>query len=200
MTDQPTAQRTTQGPPPARNTAHLQENGRKLLTALYAVLRTLKLYPLENSAVQQALDELHSLASGLALGEGSVELRVVGDFFFFNETRLRLDLSNYSTFGSFARALTEHGLGAVEVLPGIDRAEWAPFLSLLLREPDEDDPYAEFMDRMAGAPILHIQVLPASEVQEPGMEEEASTLPRGPTPSRYRWPRRPSPMSASGGP
>jgi len=174
-TNQRTTQRTTQGPPPAQDTAHLQDHGRKLLSALYAVLRTLKLYPLENSATQQSLDELHSLASGLALGEGAIELRVVGDFFFLNETRLRLDLSNYSTFGSFARALTEHGLGAVEILPGIERGEWAPFLSLLLRESDEVDPYAEFMNRMAGAPILHIEVLPESEVQEPGMEEEAAT-------------------------
>jgi HD-GYP domain-containing protein (c-di-GMP phosphodiesterase class II) len=166
---------TPQGPPPTRNTVHLQEKGRKLLSALYAVLRTLKLYPLENSAVQQALDDLHSMVTHFVSEEGSIELRVVGDFFFLNETRLRLDLSNYSTFGSFARALAEHGLGAVEILPGIDRAEWAPFLSLLLRDPDESDPYSEFLNRMAGAPILHIEVLPESEVHEPGLEEEAAT-------------------------
>jgi HD-GYP domain-containing protein (c-di-GMP phosphodiesterase class II) len=122
--------------------------------------------------VQQALDDLHGLLTELVNEEGSVELRVVGEFFFYNETRLRLDLSNYSTFGSFARTLTDHGLGALEVLAGIERAEWAPFFSLLLREPDEDDPYGAFMDRMADAPILHIQVLPASEVKEPAVEEE----------------------------
>ncbi|MGW8266374.1 MAG: HD-GYP domain-containing protein, partial [Longimicrobiales bacterium] len=104
--------------------------------------------------------------------EGSVELRVVGDFFFLNETRLRLDLSNYSTFGSFARSLTDHGLGAVEVLPGISRGEWAPFLSLLVRTPDPEDPYHTFMENMAGAPILHIQLLPETEVLEPELEEE----------------------------
>jgi HD-GYP domain-containing protein (c-di-GMP phosphodiesterase class II) len=162
------------GPPPTRSTAQLQENGRKVLSSLYAVLRTLKLYPLENSAVQQALDDLHGLVGRLLEEEGAVELRVVGDFFFMNETRLRLDLSNYSTFGSFARSLTSHGLGAMEILPGVERAEWAPFLSLLLREPGEEDPYAEFMNRVAGAPILHIETLPETEVHDPGMEEEES--------------------------
>jgi HD-GYP domain-containing protein (c-di-GMP phosphodiesterase class II) len=147
--------------------------GRKVLSAFYATLRSLKLYPLENSAVQRTLDDLHEILSGLVQEEGGMELRIVGDFFFLNETRLRLDLSNYSTFGSFARALTDHGVGAVEVLPGIDRAEWAPFLSLLLREPGEVDPYETFMYAMAGAPILHIQVLPAHEVREPELEEEA---------------------------
>jgi HD-GYP domain-containing protein (c-di-GMP phosphodiesterase class II) len=155
-----------------RNTAHLQEQGRKVLAAFYAALRALKLYPLENSTVQQALNDLHSLVEGLVREEGSVELRVVGDFFFLNEIRLRLDLSNYSTFGSFARSLTDHGLGALEVLPGISRGEWAPFLSLLVRPPDPEDPYYSFMENMAGAPILHIQLLPESEVLEPELEEE----------------------------
>ncbi len=158
--------------PPKGGSAELQSQGRKVLSALYAALRALKLYPLENSAVQQALAELHEIVSALAKREGGVELRVVGDFFYLNETRLRLDLSNYSTFGSFARALTDHGLGAVEVNPGVEKGEWAPFLALLLRTPDEGDPYQGFMNRLEGAPILHIQLLPESEVQEPEMEEE----------------------------
>jgi HD-GYP domain-containing protein (c-di-GMP phosphodiesterase class II) len=164
--------RSQHGRPPVKNTARMQEQGRKVLAAFYAALRALKLYPLENSTVQQALNDLHSLVESLVREEGSVELRVVGDFFFLNETRLRLDLSNYSTFGSFARSLTDHGLGALEVLPGISRGEWAPFLSLLVRPPDPEDPYYSFMESMAGAPILHIQLLPESEVLEPELEEE----------------------------
>ncbi|MFC1791466.1 HD-GYP domain-containing protein [Gemmatimonadota bacterium] len=163
---------TTRDTHAPKDSARLQESGRKVLTAIYAALRALKLYPLENSAVQQALADLHSLMSTLVAAEGAVELRVVGDFFFLNETRLRLDLSNYSTFGGFARALTDHGLGAVEVLPGIEVSEWAPFLALLQRDPDEEDPFGGFMQRMSGAPILHIQLLPESEVQEPDLGEE----------------------------
>jgi len=163
---------TNQSEPRTRNTARLQELGRKTLAAFYAALRALKLYPLENSAVQQALDDLHGLVEGVVQEEGAVELRVVGDFFFLNETRLRLDLSNYSTFGSFARSLSDHGLGAVEVLPGISRGEWAPFLSLLARPPEGEDAYPHFLEKMGSAPVLHIQVLPESEVAEPGMEEE----------------------------
>ncbi len=158
--------------PPIRDSAEIQEDGRKALTALYVALRSLKLYPLENAAVQQALKELNDLITRLVKEEGFLELRVVGDFFFLNETRLRLDLSNYSTFGSFARALTDHGLGAIEVHPGIELGEWAPFLSILLRKPAEGDPFSGFMNQMAGAPILHIELLPESEVQEPAMQEE----------------------------
>jgi HD-GYP domain-containing protein (c-di-GMP phosphodiesterase class II) len=154
---------------------NFQDEGRKVLTAFYSTLSALRLYPLENSAVQQALDELHALVANIVRLEGGAEIRVVGDFFFLNETRLRLDLSNFSTFGSFARALQDHGIGAVEVHPGIQRSEWAPFASMLLRKPGGDDPFAAFMDRLAGAPVEHIELRPEKEVQEPEKDEEALT-------------------------
>ncbi len=154
---------------------NLQEEGRNVLTALYGALSTLRLYPLENAAVQQALDELHGLVDNMVTVEGGAEVRVVGDFFFLNETRLRLDLSNFATFGSFARTLQDHGIGAVEVLAGIQRSEWAPFLSILLRAPGAEDPFAAFVDRLAGTSVEHIDVRPETEVGESGTNEEAVT-------------------------
>jgi len=154
--------------------ARLQEEGRKLLTAFYAALSALKLYPVENEATQQALTELHTLMEASVGREGGLELRIVGDFFFLNETRLRLELSNFSTFGSFARALTTHQIGAVEVLPGIQREEWAPFVSLLLRNADPE-PYNGFIQRLRQTPVEHIMFRPESEVQEPEVEEESLT-------------------------
>lgn len=152
-----------------------QEVGRKLLTVLYGTLNALKLYPIENETVQQSLTELHTLLQGILRVDGSVEIRVVGDFFFLNETRLRLDLTSYATFGSFGGALSRHGIGAVEIHDGIARAELAPFLSMLLRPPVEGDPFGGFMERFAGAPVEHIELRPASEVEEPQEDEEALT-------------------------
>ena len=53
--------------------AALQDLGRRLLTGFYGGLRALKLYPVENAAVQQSLNELHELMSTLLKVEGSVE-------------------------------------------------------------------------------------------------------------------------------
>jgi len=154
---------------------NLQEEGRKVLTAFYGALSALKLYPLENAAVQQALDELHGLVDRIVQGEGGAEVRVVGDFFFLNETRLRLDLSNFATFGSFARALQDHGIGAVEIRPGVTRAEWAPFLSILLSKPGGEDPFGTFLDRLASTPVQSVDLRPEKDVAEPETDEEALT-------------------------
>ncbi len=151
---------------------NLQEEGRRILTALYSTLNALRLYPVENETVQQALDELHGLVANIVTIEGGAEIRVVGDFFFLNETRLRLDLSNFATFGSFARSLQDHGIGAVEVLPGIERSEWAPFVAILLRKPGPGDLFEAFMDRFSGAPVEHILLRPERDVQDPEQKEE----------------------------
>lgn len=152
----------------------VQEKGRRILAALYAALRALKFYPVENVTVQHAIDELHGLVTSLVAEEGGAELRVVGDFFWLNEIRLRLDLTNYATFGSFASAMGDHGLGALEILPGVARAEWAPFLTVLLSQPQGEDPYSGFMARLAGAPVEHIDVRPQHDVHQPELEQEAA--------------------------
>lgn len=150
----------------------LQDQGRRLLSAFYGALRALKLYPVENQAVQQALTELHDVMSGLLATEGSVELRVVGDFFFLNETRLRLDLTNFSMFGSFAQSLAAHGIGAVDVTSGLRRDEWAPFLSLLLRKGGGEDPFESFVQGVPGTRVEHIDVRPEKDVHQPALEQE----------------------------
>lgn len=155
-------------------TLNYQELGRKLLTTLYGTLNALKLYPIENETVQQSLTDLHALVEGIVTVDGSAEIRVVGDFFFLNETRLRLDLSNFATFGAFASALNNHGIGAVEIVKGVERSEWAPLLAMLLR-PAADDPFEGFAERLAQAPVEHIEVKPATEVEDPRDDEEALT-------------------------
>jgi len=152
-----------------------QELGRKLLTSLFGTLSALRLYPVENETVQQAITELHTLVDGIVQVDGSAEVRVVGDFFFLNETRLRLDLANFATFGSFAKALNTHGIGAVEIVSGVQRKEWAPLLAMVLRPPTEDDPYGGFMERLEQTPVEHISLRPATEVDEPMEDEEALT-------------------------
>ena len=160
------------------STVNYQEEGRRLLTVFYGTLSALKLYPVENETVQQTLSELHALIERIVNVDGGAEVRVVGDFFFLNETRLRLDLSNFATFGAFATALQAHGIGAVEVLPGIVRREWAPFMSMLLRKPAAEGPFEGFMERFASAPVQHIVLRSATDVEKPGKEESLTAAKR----------------------
>ena len=150
--------------------ASIQDAGGKLLTAFYVVLRSMRLYPVENVQVQQAVDDLHAQMLGFLENEGAFDLHIAGDFFFLNEVRLRLDLSNFSTFGNMASVLASHGIGEVEVERGVMRGEWAAFVTLLSLAP-KDDPFRVFVELLNQSPVEHINVRPATEAQEPDLLE-----------------------------
>ncbi|MSR06932.1 MAG: HD domain-containing protein [Gemmatimonadetes bacterium] len=110
----------------------LRQAGRDFVISLYATLRSLKLYPLENAQVQKSLDELTGLASALLQIEDELEIRLSSDFIFVNETRLRLGLDNYASFSHVLGTLRNCGMGVVKVNAKIERREWQVFVSLLL--------------------------------------------------------------------
>ena len=153
----------------------LSAEGRKLLTTLYATMRSLRLYPLENQVVQRALGEIDAHTRGVLSREGRVQFRVAGDFIFFNDVRVRLDLGNYASFVFVRKALEEHGVGDIEVSRQVDAREWTSFLSLLASEPDDIENRLEsFRRRMERAGVESIIVgPPAALVEAMSLSDEA---------------------------
>jgi HD-GYP domain-containing protein (c-di-GMP phosphodiesterase class II) len=123
-------------------------------------MRALKLYPLENRAVQNALAEIESLSQRLGVAEGGVLLRYVGDFCFINDLRLRIDLGSFATFGAVGSALSSHGVGQLEVEPEATRQEWVATLTALLNDPQGEDPFAQINERLDRAGVTHINLSP----------------------------------------
>jgi len=100
-----------------KSASGVRRGGRAFMVAFYTGLRSIKLYPLEHSAVQKALVDLAQIAEEMRMEEGDLEFRVSGEFIFINSTRLRLDLSNYATFGHIltlckAAGIAFHALAA----------------------------------------------------------------------------------------
>jgi HD-GYP domain-containing protein (c-di-GMP phosphodiesterase class II) len=157
--------------------ATLQPLGRALVTKFYAAAQSLRIYPLENATVQKSLDELDRVARRLLEREGVLELRVVGDFLFLNDTRLRLHLSDYAAFSYVLVALSRHGIGRVEMGAGMARQDLAPFVSLLLQDGEgDDDAFQKFRMRLANTGVAHIDVEPlrgAEELEQPGHGDQA---------------------------
>lgn len=154
----------------------LQRRGRDLLFAVAAALRALQLYPLENLTVVRSLAELEEATRALLATEPQVTVRFVGDFFFVNDLRLRMDLQSYATYGTVGRALSRHGIGQVEAFPGVDRREWTAFLSLVNGEPDREDPFGAFLERMGRTAILHLSVGPDRESEPDLRDDEARRM------------------------
>ena len=151
----------------------LQRRGRELLFAMAAALRSLQLYPLENQTVVNALSELEGVTQELLGVEEQITLRFVGDFFFVNDLRLRIDLQSYATYGMVGRALLRHGIGELEVFQGVTVPEWTALLALVNADPDPEDRFGAFLERLGLTADLHLAVGPDRE-SEPDLRDEES--------------------------
>jgi HD-GYP domain-containing protein (c-di-GMP phosphodiesterase class II) len=158
-----------------RDDAMLRQAGRALLVAIHGAQRALKLYPLENAAVQRALDDLLGHALALLRLDGAIDVRLAGDVIFVNQTRLRLGLDNFAAFSGFVGLMRGAGIGALQVEDGVSRREWQAWLSILAALPPSDDPeerLESLRQRMQQADITCINVEAASAVGDEGPEKD----------------------------
>jgi HD-GYP domain-containing protein (c-di-GMP phosphodiesterase class II) len=118
--------------------SYIRRAGRQLIFTAYGALRAVKLYPVENDAVQKALAELTQHTKELIVGEHELELKMSGEFIFVNQTRLRLDLDNFASFSHLLSLFRASGIGTVHIAPNVVARDWLIFLSLL-QSPGLDD-------------------------------------------------------------
>ena len=153
----------------------LRQGGRDFLVHLYAALRSLKLYPVENEQVQRALDEVVASAKLLLGIEDELEVRITGEFIFVNATRLRLSLDNFASFSHVLTTLRQAGVGVIRIDEQVDRREWQVFISLLLsfagREGDANK-ISELQERMVRGNVTHIAVEGLVEDEDDFDDEE----------------------------
>jgi HD-GYP domain-containing protein (c-di-GMP phosphodiesterase class II) len=149
-----------------RDDGALRQSGRALLVSVHGAQRALKLYPVENAAVQRALDDLHGVATTLCAREGGIEIRLAGDVIFINQTRLRLGLDNFAAFSGFVSLMKSSGVGLLRVEDGVTRREWQAVLSILAALPTAVEPEERLellMQRMQQADVVRLAVGPISE-------------------------------------
>ncbi len=154
----------------------LRHGGRDFLLQLYAALRALKLYPVENDQVQRTLAELTQSATHLLGVEEELEVRMAGEFIFVNSTRLRLDLDNFATFSHVLTTLRQAGVGVLRIDQPVDQRQWQMVVSLLLafagREPDPNKTH-ELQQRLREAAVHQVTVEPPAEAEDLEDEEKA---------------------------
>jgi HD-GYP domain-containing protein (c-di-GMP phosphodiesterase class II) len=101
------------------------------------------MYPVENTAVQKAMQELVNVTGDLIKREAELEIKVSGEFIFVNSTRLRLDLDNYASFSQLLSLFRSSGIGSLHLHARPQVRDWQRFLALVL-VPSQDPPAMRF--------------------------------------------------------
>jgi len=170
--------RETDTPPGEQRKAAsgVRRGGRNFMVAFYAALRSIRLYPLEHTTVQKTLTELAQVAEVMRADEGELEFRISGEFIFINATRLRLDLSNYATFGHILSLCKAAGIGAIHVGARGTAREWSLLLTLLGGETKiaPEARYTEIVSRLKQAAIELFQLDPPMQAEADQESNEES--------------------------
>ena len=146
--------------------------GRQLVLSAYGALRAVKLYPVENVAVQKALAEITAQSRDFAKSEGDLELRISGEFLFVNQVRLRLELDNFASFSHLLSLFRACGIGTLRIAPTVSEKDWLIFFSLM-QSPASDNPeerLEQLLTKLASAGVTTLTMAPPTE-QGDGQEK-----------------------------
>lgn len=163
--------------------AFIRKAGRQFIMSCYGAARAIRLYPPEHSAVQRALDDLVRVVDEIRSQEGDFEVRFAREFIFVNQTRLRLDLSNYASFSQLLSLCRSSGVGAIKVPEGAAARDWLVLLSLLESPAVKDDldaSYDALLQRLMDAKIraFDFEAQSESQSERTGSEEARETAKR----------------------
>ena len=153
---------------------NLQPLGTGILSAMYAAVRALQLYPAENEVVKRGLREVKEQADRILEHEGGLSVWVAGNYMFVNDLQVKLDLHEYASLAAFREVFRSHGVGRMEADPKAGEGDWHTFLTLLATDPAPGQPPLEALRaEIESRSVKHINVGPPSPMFE-GSEGEQS--------------------------
>ena len=156
-------------------TAANRKAGRALIVAVHAATRVMKLYPAEHQSVQKSLADLASAASDARAADLELELRAQGEFIFINGTRLRLDLSNYASFGRVLELFHKAGVGSAKLVREASPRDWYLLLTTLEKVGATDEGEADaVIGRLHAAGVTVFEIGAGDDAEENVEVREAS--------------------------
>ncbi|HEU4629405.1 MAG TPA: HD domain-containing phosphohydrolase [Gemmatimonadaceae bacterium] len=166
---------------PAGIDSFIRRAGKAVVGSLYGALRALKLYPVENAAVQKALADLVAAAGAVLARDHELTVRASGEVLFVNDARLRLELDSYAAFNHVLGVWRACGIGTLRVSAAAGPRDWLALLNALQR-PSAAAPaerLEEVRERLHLAGIRPFELAaPADELDDEYEEEAKATSKR----------------------
>jgi HD-GYP domain-containing protein (c-di-GMP phosphodiesterase class II) len=136
------------------------------------MLRTARTYDATNQAFQRQLQDLQAAIAQIHETEDEVALVAAADYLYVNGIRIRAQAALLGVYHGLMTEFERRSLGGVRLLHGVSGGELERFIQLFLAA--EDPMLAErFGDALSEASIEHIIPVPASELDNADLENDA---------------------------
>jgi HD-GYP domain-containing protein (c-di-GMP phosphodiesterase class II) len=140
----------------------LQTFGKTLVSSLYMLVRSVKLYNPDNAVFARPLAALEEAVNAIIFKEGKLELVVVKDSFFLNGMLLRVDVNSLDNVHFLLTEFQQHDVGSLDISRPVTGEELRNFVWIFAKE--QQAPAGE--DGVAGKKLLQIRLTRWSKLKE----------------------------------
>jgi len=142
------------------------DQGRILVADLHKVLKNAQVHARDNEAFLRPLAGLAKTLNAIRALQDRVVLRLVDEYLFIGEHRLRVDISGYLSFKSVVEVLKRWRIGTLTLNAPLAEAQLIALVDLLLSwTPDDEDPYISFV---AGLRRANLDTITVGELKDAG--------------------------------
>jgi HD-GYP domain-containing protein (c-di-GMP phosphodiesterase class II) len=141
-------------------------SGNSMISQMVAIEKLLKLYRPDNDTVRQAVKALVTSLETLWREHPEVEVRFWRDCIYVNDTRLRCDVSNFSSYKHLLRRAVDMEVEKLLINEEASAKEIIGFFQVLERLEAEGKAVLDLAQALEEEEISHIKVSAASESQE----------------------------------
>ncbi len=131
----------------------------ELVGRLNVLLRNVRTHGRNNRAVAGNAETALSKINGLLDTSGKVTFDIVGKSLFLNGIRLTPDFANFQAFKGVVSHVKDRSIRSFSFDDSVDEDDLIAFASILASvDPDEEDPYAEVVERMEAEGVAGIEI------------------------------------------
>jgi HD-GYP domain-containing protein (c-di-GMP phosphodiesterase class II) len=141
----------------------------EVINQLAIFLRTAKVHDINNTAVIAATDKFISLVNDIISLENSMVLEIRGEYFYFNENRIRYSPEYILNLDYLIREFKKADLGTILVKSKISREDIRVFIGLFLKAHLSEDPFFYLKEGMSDVPGIELKKI--QEISEENLDK-----------------------------
>ncbi|RPH49582.1 MAG: HD-GYP domain-containing protein [Desulfobacteraceae bacterium] len=137
----------------------INQKARDLLNQLSALLRTSQIHDTANEAVISGTDRLVSVVNDLIVSQGSVGLKLRGEYFYLNDSRIRYTLEHLLNFDFLTREFKKRELGSVIFSSSVGHEDIKRFIAAFISSSFSQEPFDSIEKKMSEVQSVAVEKL-----------------------------------------
>jgi len=134
----------------------IEAAAKDLINLLAGIIRTSQIHDPSNVAVTQGIEKFIARLNNLVDIEDSVMLELVGEYFYLNETRIKVSMEHLVNFDYLVREFKRHALGSITFQGRLNQEMIQKFLKSFISSAFAPSPYEELEESIRDIQALAI--------------------------------------------